>query len=720
MALYTNIKEALQNPLDVTHLNLRIDYGKTLTEELLVCKHLEVLELTGHYYEVPDTFNQFNKLEQITFRGRYNRFPEFIFGLPQLKHLYFEGYSMTNFPDKFHHLPQLLSLKISSSLVNNPYLKFPESIFSLTQLKHLYLYADMRNLYPKLGQLKQLETLELAYSYSHQEAMETICSLTNLHTLILSNDGRNGQALHLPDAVGNLKRLKHLSLHNNHLRNLPRSLRKLKHLETLRLSNGKFTQLSFQNGDLPRLTTLTLEQNKQLNISNELKKFLASPIIDLNLKSNSLLQFPEIVLQFPQLQKLNLANNKISHLPLDIVNLPELSQLNTTKTPLAYTTEAKSGKPINKLLALMRKSKSSQEFRKVNLALLLNDWQYLRDVTPQDILPALNTPQNVVRENALIALEKHFPNSTEGLGASQVVVTMIGKNKGLPINKTYQKLKQQGIKTSRFLQTNTTHVVLGTEPGEKLEQAQDMQVSWILPQHLRSYLQQIEVPYLMQEDQPASPLQSLEELLLNKDPQNVALGLTMMLEGGIPEELLYDIVILALKKNYPPSQTAKKVLERYTSEEFRAVLRKHSRKSMVNILWAFQQEKLINQEKLALAALKFFKNEPNRYYYFNTLQRTAFELCFKQGGDVASLALEARIQEDALELTGFYIKEVPPELRRFKQLKHINLGGNGLRTLPGWFSEFSALEKLDLTNNMFNKTEKNYLRNSFPNVRILF
>ncbi|HAS42511.1 MAG TPA: hypothetical protein DCS93_18675 [Microscillaceae bacterium] len=720
MALYTNIKEALQNPQDVTHLNLRIDYGKTLTDELLACKHLRTLELTGHYYEVPDAFTQLKELEQITFRGRYNRFPEFIFGLPQLKHLCFEGYSMTNFPDKFHLLPQLLSLKISSSFVNNPYLKFPESIFSLTQLKQLYLYADMRNLHPKLGQLKQLEQFELSYSYSHQEAMETICSLTNLQTLILSNNGHNGQALHLPDSVGNLKRLKHLSLQNNHLPNLPRSLRKLTALETLQLSNGKFTQLSFQNGDLPKLTTLALEQNKQLNISSELQKFIASPIIDLNLKSNSLKQFPPVVLQFKQLQKLNLANNKIDHLPLDIVDLPELNQLNTTKTPLAHTTEAKSGKPINKLLALLRKNNSSQQFRKVNLALLLNDWQYLKEVTPQDILPALNTPQNVVRENALIALERHFPNSTEGLSAKPVVVTMIGKNKGLPINKTYQKLKEQGIQISRFLQTTTTHVVLGTEPGEKLGQAQDMQVAWVLPQHLRSYLQQIEVPYLMQEDQPQDPLQSLEELLLNKDPQNVALGLTMMLEGGIPEELLYDIVILALKKNYPPSQTAKKVLERYTSEEFRAVLRKHSRKSMVNILWAFQQERLIDQKKLALSALKFFKNEPNRYYYFNTLQRTAFELCFKQGGEVASLALEARIQEDALELTGFYIKEIPPELRQFNQLKHINLGGNGLRTLPGWFSEFAALEKLDLTNNMFNKNEKNYLRNSFPNVRILF
>ena len=224
----------------------------------------------------------------------------------------------------------------------------------------------------------------------------------------------------------------------------------------------------------------------------------------------------------------------------------------------------------------------------------------------------------------------------------------------------------------------------------------------------------------MQTKAPDNPLQNLESLLQNNDPQNVVLGLTMMMEGGIPEELLYDIVILALKKNYPPNQMAKKVLERYTSEEFRAVLRKHSRKSMVNILWAFQQESLIDKKRLALSALKFFKNEPNRYYYFNTLQRTAFELCFKQGGEVAYMALQARIQEDTLELTGFYIKNVPEELRQFKQLKNIHLGGNGLKQLPDWFSEFLALEKLDLTNNMFNKVEKNHLRNSFPQVRILF
>ncbi|EAY25987.1 leucine-rich repeat domain-containing protein [Microscilla marina] len=720
MAKYTDIEKALANPLDVTHLEINCKYGNEISEQVLACEHLKILEVNGYNYKVPLAFKQFTQLEKVVFYGRYNKFPQFIFDLPNIKHLHFEGYGMDYFPNEFEKLPQLESLKIVANLFNNPYQHFPDSIFTLPRLKSLHIYADIQMLAGLPNSLQNLESLCLYYNNLSAKSMEAICGLSKLHTLLLTNYYYNGKPLFLPNDIGNLKSLQKLELYNNYIQDLPNAIRSLTQLEWLNLCNGRFDSLPFVAGDLPLLKALILEQNKQMDVSKELRKFVHAPIVHLNLKSCGLDSFPEEVFKLRQLQYLNVSNNRIDKLPLDIVNLPELHSIETTKTLLAKSTEAKSGKPINKLLKLLKENKSTETFKKISLALLVNDKDYLAQVPPHSLLPALNTPQSVVRENALVALEHHFTDKTDSLRHPQTVVTIIGKNKGLPINKTYQQLKKQGVQTSRTLQDITTHVVLGTEPGEKLDKALALDPVWVLPQQLRVFLQKNEVPYLMQATEGQSSSDSLEDLLQNSDPQNVILGLTMMMEGGIPNDLVYDIVILSLKKSYPPSQAAKKVLERYTSEEFRAVIRKHSRKAMVNILRALHEEPLIDQKRLAISALKFFKNEPNRYYYFNRLQRVAFELCFKQGGEVAKLAIEARTQDQTLELTGFYIKKIPEELRNFKNIKVMHLGGNGLRMLPDWFIELKKLERLELTNNMFNKTEKARIVELLPQVQVLF
>lgn len=722
MAKYTDIEKALANPLDVTHLEIRYKYGSEIPTEVLNCQNLHTLEVKGYNYIVPEAFKDLTKLEKVIFHGRYRKFPAFVFDLPRLKHLHFDGYGMDYFPDDFDKLTQLESLKIVANLFNNHYQDFPRSIFSLHRLKALHVYANLEQLAEQPDCLPNLEYLYLHYAHSSLKVMQAICGLNKLHTLLLHSYYYNSQPLELPADISNLTLLKNLELDNNYMKVLPQELRSLNQLEKLNLTNGKFTSLPFVAGDLPALKSLTLEQNRQLDIPTELRKFIHIPITHLNIKSCGLKVFPEEILSFKKLEHLNISNNRIDKLPLDIVKLAELSNIETNKTTLAKTTEAKSGKPINKLFRLLKESKASESFQKIGLALLMNDIAYLAKVPSCELLLALNMPQSVIRENALVALEQHFSDETNSMKHLDAVVTIIGKNKGLPINKTYQQLQGLGIQTSRTLQHSTTHVVLGTEPGKKLAQVQNRESTpiWVLPQHLRDFLQAHTSPYLMQETQNSGTLDSLDSLLQNDDPQNVTLGLTMMMEGGIPDEILYDTVLISLKKNYEPSKLAKKVLTRYTNEEFHAIIRKHSRKSMVNILRAFEAEPLIDQSRLAISALKFFKNEPNRHYYFNRLQRVAFELCFKQGGEVAKLAIDARTQDQALELTGFYIKQIPNELRSFKKMKTMHLGGNGLKVLPDWFIEFTQLERLELTNNMFNKAEKARIVDLLPKVKVVF
>src|SRR5262245_29047490 len=63
---------------------------------------------------------------------------------------------------------------------------------------------------------------------------------------------------HVPESIGRLSRLWHLSLHSNHLTTLPKSIGLLHRLQTLDLSNNSLAELPEPIGELTQLQTLDL------------------------------------------------------------------------------------------------------------------------------------------------------------------------------------------------------------------------------------------------------------------------------------------------------------------------------------------------------------------------------------------------------------------------------------------------------------------------------
>lgn len=76
------------------------------------------------------------------------------------------------------------------------------------------------------------------------------------------------------------------------------------------------------------------------------------------------------------------------------------------------------------------------------------------------------------------------------------------------------------------------------------------------------------------------------------------------------------------------------------------------------------------------------------------------DLCDADGRplDVAT-ALAAPERVRALNLSGAGRTELPAEVRRFKELRTLEVQGGGMKSLPDWLAELGALERLDLSGN---------------------
>ncbi len=202
---------------------------------------------------------------------------------------------------------------------------------------------------PELGQLAQLQWLDLSYNQLTGKIPPELGQLAQLQRLDLSYNQLTGK---IPPELGQLAQLQRLSLYYNRLTALPPELGQLGQLQNLDLSHNQLIALPPKLGQLGQLQNLDLSHNQLMALPPELDQlqrleflFLShnrlttlppelSQLQRLDLSHNQLTALPSDLAQLAQLQRLDLSHNQLTALPPELAQLAQLQQLDLSHNQL--------------------------------------------------------------------------------------------------------------------------------------------------------------------------------------------------------------------------------------------------------------------------------------------------------------------------------------------------------------------------------------------------
>lgn len=236
------------------------------------------------------------------------------------------------------YLLALTELRLSSNKDAEEIL--PESIGKLSNLQKLSIYGNyLKKLPESIGHLKQLE--ELSLGGYHQLRSISIKSIKEIQKI---NPNRYKdyfeQFIIFPESIGELEKLKKLTMYFCDIKNLPKNIGNLKQLKTLHLEHCTILEeLTESIGDLTELTKLTLfccenitmlpESIVNLNNTLEELNFVSSTSDPIGIYNNfDITPILEKICQLTKLKKLNInSHTNLHELPECISNLTQLTHL---------------------------------------------------------------------------------------------------------------------------------------------------------------------------------------------------------------------------------------------------------------------------------------------------------------------------------------------------------------------------------------------------------
>jgi Leucine-rich repeat (LRR) protein len=204
--------------------------------------------------------------------------------------------------------------------LNSKYLKeFPTEILKFTKLQSLDLSGNegIKDLPAEFGNLKRLQYLTLSGTMT--KIPDCVYQLGNLEKLDCSYI-KQGK---VDDKLGNLQKLKDLSLYNNSLSEFPLVVLKLTNLERLKINyNRNIPSIPEEINKLSKLKELFVEGNKLTTLPAALGDL--KDLYDLEAHENQLTSIPKEIGNCTKLYRLFLDKNKLTEIPDMFANLSAL------------------------------------------------------------------------------------------------------------------------------------------------------------------------------------------------------------------------------------------------------------------------------------------------------------------------------------------------------------------------------------------------------------
>ncbi len=420
---------------------------------------------------------------------------------------------------------------------------------------------------------------------------------------------------------------------------------------------------SFQKIDVaPILAVLNPEVFQKLDLRHaELTEFPADlqrfkKLNQLGLTGNKIASLQGIE-TLTQLTHLNLNNNQLKHLPIELFSLTQLEELSLNQNPITSDTEIKGKTVVLKLMHWCEAHQFPIPLRQFFVNLIQ---ETLTDASDNDIpglVWALASDVELLRRKAMNRLAETVPDSLrQGFDATRDTISIIGKIKGLTAKDILTQLKKHSIKASDKLKDDTTIVCLGE--SVTMEQAEAVirkNPQLIVPQHLKEFLEQLETPYLKESDEEMQ--RNLSRLIRSEEESNLKIAVQMIMTGGMPEGLFYQVLWLGMRKGSVHWKPFRTLLEKYATPQQYDFIKKYRQKEFADVIEELLGASVFDQPALIKAGIQIFhtplevrsKSYPSNrtnYYAF----RDIFRKGLRQGGDTARYLYQTMLQDTTIDL----------------------------------------------------------------------
>lgn len=590
----------------------------------------------------------------------------------------------------------------------------PSFILKMSTLEQLNLKLKYNDKHlksiPPLA-LKQIHTLSI--NGANIDQLDWLKELTQLEELQLIN-GHLSQF----DWLINFKQLKKLTLKQVDLNNIQNVVldTTISSLEQLDIINCQLSQFDWL-ANFTHLEHLNLENysrswgvvpteslEQQLTASKE-NSWLTrlTKLKQLHLKNVGLEAIPREILTMDQLEELYLKKNPIKHFPSQFTNpnlrklefdiddleekkdcidqrqflntilhLPALEEYDfqpRLKLKYGYGKANPDVYYFDKFLlslckkrnTLIHKDVLDQSHIELLCHLFREEQELLKQANKEAFYQILNSSVAKYRTLVLDYLneeKRHLPN----LQGKKVFI--LGKLKVVKADQE-EWIAEIGAVLEKHFSSNIDYVLLGEKPGNKLSTILDAKVPILLEQDIWNLK---DSAYLMNESSPAG--NHLSDLLQSFAPENLEIVFQIMDKGGVPKEVLEEVIAIMLyHKDRQMRKRAKILFDRFASTDFskeqllllnKSVYRIKEDKKTSLFLHQLIQCTSLNLDRLAYAVYRYSNKKHAQGLCLSTPGLCSKILPDYLDGDKLKLKLH-----DSLSTSDLYLERIPIDIDPF-------------------------------------------------------
>ncbi len=489
------------------------------------------------------------------------------------------------------------------------------------------------------------------------------------------------------------RRRQHMDLAELELEEIPAGLwplmaKQAEHMSTLSLSGNKLTELPDEIGQLTGVRFLHLQDNKLTGL-------------------------PQALARLIQINTINISKNRgIKTIPAVIFALPNLQN--------AYGVRGCTrGEWLRRLEGFLRRTQGLEGARRARM------FDVYRADADNQKAPLSHLVESLVRKEPdlfAIASKALMARSAKAPLDETSEVVILG-SVGFKRNELKAALTNKGIGYATSLTPKTTHVVVGSSP-KKFEAIDEPGRVWtfLSESDAASMIQsqpQKPTDFANTEDRRASQHgQNVATLLMSGDEASQELGLGLLGDGALPQEVATGLFVVAkLSRNAKHRAKARKILKKRAPVSLQKAISDRGK-------LAYEGEKAERRTSANLRTLARLDKSVDWFAVARFIhKRTRYGLSYVMEAAPLELKLEVlreRLSKNnILDYNAVYTPgyrpdyenpysyysgiKVPDFLYELTELQGLDLSWCCFDTFPKGLSRLENLQALDLTGNMFTK-----------------